>query len=50
MITKTVQRIASHGKNVGKQKENVFIWLNQNTMLLMHILYAYGGRKYRNKM
>ena len=39
-------------ENAGKQKQNVCSWLNQNTMLLVHILYAYKlrGRKYRNKM
>jgi len=30
----------SYFENVGKQKENVCSWLNKNTMLLVHILYA----------
>ena len=39
-------------ENVGKQKENVCSWLNENTMLSVYILYVYVllRLKYRNKM
>jgi len=43
-------QLPSSIENVGKQKENVCSRLSQNTMLLVRILYAYRGRKYRNKM